>query len=149
MIVREDCQRSLSKLVCQDVSQRYFFSILSILQLKILFFVKAGTLHYCQIKGQTRCCFKNEKCDKDMTVVIDKSIESAIGFLEDPDGYLSRLVTENGYDVCHRIDGLDASKCSDECKKLEKSSFANDCAKDGGVFKCCIRFEKTDNISIY
>ena len=30
--------------------------------------------------------------------------------------------------------------CHEDCKKREKSKFAKQCAKDGGLFKCCIRW---------
>merc|ERR1712079_141165 len=32
--------------------------------------------------------------------------------------------------------------CHEDCKKKEKSKFAKQCAKDGGLFKCCIRRDK-------
>ena len=44
-----------------------------------------------------------------------------------------------GHDTCHKIQGYDAEKCHKDCKKLEKSDFAKECKKDGGLFKCCIR----------
>ena len=47
---------------------------------------------------------------------------------------------ELGHDTCHRTHGYDAEQCHQDCKKLEKSDFAEQCRKDGGLYKCCIRF---------
>ena len=44
-----------------------------------------------------------------------------------------------GYDTCHKIEGYNVDKCHQDCKRLEKSDFAKQCKKDGGLFKCCIR----------
>ena len=60
-------------------------------------------------------------------------------FLKAPDLYIKKMVDGMKYDSCHRIDGTDASKCADDCKKASKSDFARNCAKNHGLYKCCIR----------
>ena len=50
-----------------------------------------------------------------------------------------------GYDTCRKTTEYDASPCVKDCQDLEKSDFAKKCSKDGGFFKCCIRFEKKVN----
>ena len=44
-----------------------------------------------------------------------------------------------GYDTCHKIEGYNVDECHQDCKRLEKSDFAKQCKKDGGLIKCCIR----------
>ena len=44
-----------------------------------------------------------------------------------------------GHDSCHKIEGYNAEKCHHDCNQKQKSDFAKQCRKDGGLFKCCIR----------
>ena len=60
-------------------------------------------------------------------------------YLRDPKTFLSGLVTNMGYDTCHKTVEYDAKVCETDCKQLEKSQFAEDCRKKNGLFKCCIR----------
>ena len=53
--------------------------------------------------------------------------------------HLKNLV---GYKTCHHIDSLDATKCADDCKRMEEEKFAKNCTDTGGLFKCCIRRDK-------
>ena len=46
---------------------------------------------------------------------------------------------ELGHCTCHRTHGYDAEQCHQDCQELEKGDFAEQCRKDGGLFKCCIR----------
>ena len=34
--------------------------------------LKAGDLHFCKKRGKTKCCFENEKCEKDWNTINDK-----------------------------------------------------------------------------
>ena len=61
-------------------------------------------------------------------------------FLKAPDLYIEKVVEVMKYDNCHRIHGADASKCANDCKESSKSDFAKNCAKNYGLFKCCIRY---------
>ena len=59
-------------------------------------------------------------------------------FLTNTEQFLDSWV-ELGHDTCHRIQGYDVKPCQQDCKQREKSGFAQQCKKDGGLFKCCIR----------
>ena len=115
-------------------------------------------MHYCKNRGKTECCFENEMCETDWFTINDKvRIESisqnpnlhihinlfkmtnrSYHFLTNNKEFLDNWV-KLGHDTCHKIQGYDAEKCHKDCKKLEKSDFAKECKKDGGLFKCCIR----------
>ena len=45
-----------------------------------------------------------------------------------------------GHDTCHQTHGYDAEQCHQDCKMLHRSIFAEKCRKDGGFYKCCIRY---------
>ena len=60
-------------------------------------------------------------------------------YLENPKKFLHDLVHMSKYDTCHATVGYDASKCGDDCDKLENSEFAKECRAKKGLFKCCIR----------
>ena len=48
-----------------------------------------------------------------------------------------------GHDKCYRTEEYDVRLCHEDCKKREKGDFAKKCKKDGGLFKCCVRYEIT------
>ena len=61
-------------------------------------------------------------------------------FLSNPEEFLADMVKNLNYDTCHAIKNYDATECAEDCKQLEKEDFAKECAKNGGLFKCCIRY---------
>ena len=112
-------------------------------------------MHYCKNRGKTECCFENEMCETDWFTINDKvrinitrskytyshlfkMTNRSYNFLTKNKEFLDNWV-KLGHDTCHKIQGYDAEKCHKDCKKLEKSDFAKECKKDGGLFKCCIR----------
>ena len=62
-------------------------------------------------------------------------------FLEYPEDYINYMRRHYRYDTCHRINGLDASKCARDCERLAHSTFAKQCEMEKGLFKCCIRYK--------
>ena len=64
----------------------------------------------------------------------------AVEFLKSPKQFLHQMVENLGYDTCHQTTEYDASKCFQDCIKLEHSRFAKNCTKNGGLYKCCIRW---------
>ena len=60
-------------------------------------------------------------------------------FLNNPQDFVEDMVKSLNYDSCHVITDYDATKCAEDCKRLEREDFAKECAKNGGLFKCCIR----------
>ena len=60
-------------------------------------------------------------------------------FLRNPKIYLKHITSELGYDSCHEIEEMNASRCAQDCEKWARSEFANECAKKNGLFKCFIR----------
>ena len=73
--------------------------------------------------------------------VVHGDLESKpIAMLKNPETYLKNITNELGYDSCHKIEGIDASICAQDCEKWAKSEFANTCTKRNGLFKCCIRY---------
>ena len=100
-----------------------------------------GELLYCNKRGALTCCFANESCET--WTNIQTSIHmNAKEYLMDRNNVLNNLVKLSGYKTCHHLDSLDASKCANDCKKLEKGEFAKNCKSTGGLFKCCIRRDK-------
>ena len=75
-----------------------------------------------------------------MKVVHGDLENKPIAFLRNPKNYLKYISSEHGYDSCHKIEGLDASKCAQDCEKWAKGEFAEKCTKRNGLFKCCIRY---------
>ena len=63
----------------------------------------------------------------------------SLTFLTNTKKFLRNTV-KLGYDTCHRTHGYDANPCYNDCKQHGKTDFARKCKKDGGLFKCCIRF---------
>ena len=102
-------------------------------------YFKTGELLYCHGRGMTNCCFRKEECGKSMTEVDDAMFNKSRTFLLDRKKFINHLVQNLGYDSCYVTRGYDASKCLRHCKDLEKSTFANNCKKNDGLFKCCIR----------
>ena len=64
--------------------------------------------------------------------------EEAKKFLSDTKQYLLDLET-SGYDKCHKVEGYNVDACHQDCQNAEKSDFAKNCEKEGGLYKCCIR----------
>ena len=97
---------------------------------------------YCKSKNETSCCFTGVLCSKDYVKDVhgDLEVKSTL-FLENK-RYLKHMEHDHRYDSCHRINGLDASKCAQDCEKIALSKFAKKCKNDGGLFKCCIRWIK-------
>ena len=101
--------------------------------------MKTGNLLYCKARGKTTCCFHNESCSKTYEAVHDRLTSQSTKFLKNPEEFLADMVENLNYDTCHAITNNDATKCAEDCKQLEKENFAKECAKNGGLFKCCIR----------
>ena len=66
-------------------------------------------------------------------------IDRSTYFLNNTEKFLDNWV-KLGQDTCHRTHGYDAEKCYQDCKERESSDFAKQCRKDGGFYKCCIRY---------
>ena len=64
----------------------------------------------------------------------------AVGFMMNPQSFLTHLVQNAGYDTCRRTKEYDAEQCHQDCQELEKSNFAETCREKGGLYKCCIRY---------
>ena len=102
---------------------------------------------YCKDGGQTTCCVYAESCFSDYYKGVHGDLEKkSAQFLKFPDYYVKSMVDKLSYDTCHRIDGLDATMCAKDCEVLAKSEFAQECERDDGLFKCCIRYNKLFNI---
>jgi len=102
-----------------------------------------GELKYCNFRGQLICCFVNHTCAT--WGQMDRQIyKYAKEYLEDRKTALGNMVDkEIGYKSCHHLgNSTDATECAEDCKKLEKGSFAKNCSDTGGLFKCCIRRDK-------
>ena len=69
-------------------------------------------------------------------------LDRSVYFLNNTEKFLENWV-KLGHDTCHKTHGYDAEKCHQDCKERETSDFANQCKKDGGLFKCCIRYSFT------
>ena len=63
----------------------------------------------------------------------------ATKFINNPQEFVEDMVKNLNYDTCHHISNNDATKCSEDCKRLESEDFAKECGKNGGLYKCCIR----------
>jgi len=100
---------------------------------------RTGELLYCYDRGLISCCFYNHSCAENWTEINEDMYDTARNYLEDPKAFLSNLQSL-GYKSCHPLNSsLDASICAEDCKKLEKKKFAQNCTNSGGLFKCCIR----------
>ena len=66
-------------------------------------------------------------------------IDRSTYFLNNTEKFLENWV-KLGHDTCHKTHGYDAENCHQDCKERETSHFAKQCRKDGGFFKCCIRY---------
>ena len=71
----------------------------------------------------------------------NQMLERSEIFLTQTKKFLDNWV-ELGHDTCHRTYGYDVEQCHQDCRDLEKSDFAEQCRKDGGLFKCCIRYRQ-------
>ena len=83
---------------------------------------------------------RNETCrhwDTVQNAIYTKSKE----YLTNTRRVLSRLISL-GYKTCHHTNSLEATVCANDCKEMEKLSFAKNCTENGGLFKCCIRRDK-------
>ena len=69
-------------------------------------------------------------------------------FLSDTSSFLKHQVEVLGYDTCHRIEEYDVKTCYDDCERLKKEEFATKCKKEGGLFKCCIRYKKKQLLTV-
>ena len=63
-------------------------------------------------------------------------------YLLNTSGFLDHQVKRLAYKTCHHLDSLDATKCAEDCEEQRKGTFAKECEKKGGLFKCCIRRDK-------
>ena len=96
---------------------------------------------YCKDRGRTSCCFQNEACEANYTgFVNDHMLRQSITFLKNPKVFLENMVQNLTYDTCHDIHEYDASICAADCENMEKSQFSQNCTRDGGLYKCCIRY---------
>ena len=68
-----------------------------------------------------------------MTEANEQMLNNSISFLSDKKTYIKNLVDKLGYDTCHPIEGYDASVCEEDCKRLEKESFAKNCTANDGL----------------
>ncbi|XP_023335743.1 uncharacterized protein LOC111707004 isoform X2 [Eurytemora carolleeae] len=105
---------------------------------------EAGKLLFCKNDQRTMCCSSNFTCVENWLAISDHFIKTAVDFLKDQKKWLEKEKTK-GYESCHSLNtSLDASICQQDCEKYEKSTFATNCKKDGGFFKCCIRRDKAN-----
>merc|ERR1719369_539878 len=102
---------------------------------------KPGILLYCKKRGYLSCCFRNETCAT-WSNMRKSSYEKAKEYLTNRKNVLKNLINSVGYKTCYHIDSLDATKCAEDCKKMEKETFAKNCREKGGLFKCCVRRDK-------
>ncbi|XP_023332753.1 uncharacterized protein LOC111704672 [Eurytemora carolleeae] len=101
--------------------------------------VHSGDLLYCKNQKLTVCCFHNHNCSRNWDSINDDYVKLAVDFLTDQKKWLEKEKTK-GYESCHPLgSSLDASKCQKDCQSLANSEFAQNCKKDGGFFKCCVR----------
>ena len=100
-----------------------------------------GELLYCKKRGALTCCFANDSCAS-WSNIHNNIYTAAKEYLTNRSSVLNNLVQTMGYNTCHHLNSLDASKCAADCKDLEKGNFAKKCKSEGGLFKCCIRRDK-------
>ena len=91
-----------------------------------------GRFLYCSVRATLTCCFVQETCSSESAAE-----KMAVEILQDRKGYLEKLKMQD-YKTCHYIENLNATECANDCAKLQKQEFANQCSSDGGFFKCCI-----------
>ena len=60
---------------------------------------------YCRNRGQTSCCFVDEKCGRDYVAINDEMTQQAVDFMLKPQSFVSNLVEKGGYQSCHRTKG--------------------------------------------
>jgi len=105
---------------------------------------QAGELMYCKISGTTSCCIHKFKCSNFQEV--NKKIKViAFQYMKDKKAFLKKERIKRGYNTCYPINGLDASKCAEDCEKiLAESSYPlrQRCDKMNGLLKCCVRRER-------
>ena len=77
-----------------------------------------------------------------MAEVNDDMFNESIKYLKSPTKFLKNMVSTLEYDTCHATTEYDAEKCQQDCLRLEKSNFAGNCSRKGGLYKCCIRSEE-------
>ena len=83
--------------------------------------------------------FRNVTC-RSWTSIQNSLYKSARDYLRNKTYVLNEsLIKSVGYKSCYHIDSLDASKCAEDCKKLESEEFGKNCSESGGLFKCCVR----------
>ena len=75
----------------------------------------------------------------EIRILLTQMLRRALEFQNHPQRFIDNWVDNLGFDTCHRTQGYNVDKCHKDCQKLEKSNFAKKCARDGGLFKCCIR----------
>ena len=77
---------------------------------------------------------------KDWAAMQTKISSLAKDYLASPEQYVRGSILSMGYKTCHHLKkSLNASRCADDCKKMEREKFATNCHLTGGLFKCCIR----------
>ena len=79
----------------------------------------AGELLYCKKRGALTCCFAHETCDS-WASIHNSIYTNAKEYLTNKTSVLDNIVKTMGYNTCHHLNSLDASKCADDCKNLEK-----------------------------
>jgi len=107
-----------------------------------------GSLSYCKQKVENgqyiTCCVKEYKCEFSWKTIRYKFPQIAVNFKTDPDQFLKEKTAMENYKTCHKIEGLNAEKCYNDCEAMRDSNFASKCNYRGGLFKCCIRRDKAN-----
>ena len=119
--------------------------VISLLQKKcsLLGVKDPGRLFYCKTSPESmRCCFSDDKCNG-LTSFQSRLYTLPKAYLMDKAKVLDHFMDDLGYSSCYDLgDSLDATKCANDCRELEKSDFARNCKRENGLFKCCIRRDK-------
>lgn len=101
---------------------------------------KKGTMLYYKSNLEMTCCSKGYECNK---IDTDKYKAIAIKYLNDTETFFDDLKAI-GYKTCHAIDGYDATPCSEDCDRFQKSKMKEMCDTLKGFLKCCIRRDKAN-----
>ncbi|XP_023331533.1 uncharacterized protein LOC111703728 [Eurytemora carolleeae] len=96
---------------------------------------KAGELVYCKKEKIATCCFYKHECYE----YYEQMINMSVNYLKNQTAWLDKE-KDKGYASCHSLNTSDDARiCQSDCKNYESSSFAQECSKMGGFFKCCVR----------
>jgi len=98
-----------------------------------------GSINHCMTEDTLICCAQSFECEDHWDKISYEYPLQAIDFMESPENYLSNLTSAETYKTCHRIQGLDATVCQNDCESWNDGFLAKECRRRGGLLKCCIR----------